>query len=185
MLRRLLEASLERIYPPTCVLCSAAGHGGLDLCPGCLADLPNNFNHCRRCALPLPAGASVAALCGECQRRPPSFDACYAAFRYEDPLPALVGGAKFRSRLELARLLGQCLARTLFEQGVGMPALDLEILLEHGREAGFARRRRTLTPFRHQSPLSATKPAMPCSRSIRWTSVRAMARETKLPVCTL
>jgi ComF family protein len=132
MLRFLLEQTLERLYPPTCVLCGVTGHGGLDLCPGCLADLPYNRHPCARCALPLPAGTGAGALCGQCQRRPPPFDACYAAFRYEDPLPALVGGAKFRSRLELARLLGQCLARALFEQGAEMPELILPVPL-HAR----------------------------------------------------
>jgi len=132
MLRFLLEQGLERLYPVTCVLCGVRGHGGLDLCPGCLSDLPYNRHHCARCALPLPAGNPAGALCGQCQRKPPPFDVCHAAFRYEDPLPALVGGAKFRSRLELARLLGQCLARVVCEQTAEMPDVILPVPL-HAR----------------------------------------------------
>lgn len=121
MLRRYLEQTLERLYPPTCVLCGAAGRGGLDLCAGCVADLPRNRHRCARCALPLAPTAAAQALCGACQRQPPPFDLCSAAFRYDEPMPALVGGAKFRSRMDLVRLLGCCLARALREDDVEMP----------------------------------------------------------------
>ncbi len=54
----------------------------------------------------LPAGS----VCGACQRRPPPFARALAALRYETPIPTLVGAAKFRGRLNHARLLGQLLA---------------------------------------------------------------------------
>ncbi len=133
MLGRALESVVGRLYPATCALCGAPGHAGLDLCPGCLRDLPHNLHRCPRCALPLPSDAPRVALCGPCQRRPPPFDACCAPFRYEDPVPALIGGAKFRSRLELARLLGQCLARALYEQGAEMPGVILPVPLHPRR----------------------------------------------------
>jgi ComF family protein len=82
--------------------------------------------------LPLHTDRSVGALCGECQRRPPPFHVCHAAFRYEDPLPALVGGAKFRSRLNMARLLGQCLASAVRGREAEMPSLILPVPL-HAR----------------------------------------------------
>lgn len=128
-----IEHTLARLYPATCVLCGAPGHAGLDLCPGCLADLPHNRSCCSRCALPLPPAHPAGALCGECQRRPPPFAACHTAFRYEGPLPALLGGAKFRSRLNLARLLGQCLALSLRERGPGMAGLIVPVPLHPRR----------------------------------------------------
>ncbi len=139
MLRKLLDQTLDRLYPPTCVLCGASGSDGLDLCAGCLADLPTDRDCCSRCALPLPAGKPIGALCGECQRRPPPFHVCYAAFRYEDPLPALVGGAKFHARLNLARLLGLCLADALREKDAEMPGLILPVPLhpKRLRERGY------------------------------------------------
>jgi len=111
MLDKLTERALSALFPPTCILCGAPGHAGLDLCRGCLADLPRNRPCCERCALPLTEGA--AGLCGECLRAPPPFARCRAAFRYEDPIPALVSGVKFHARLNLARVLGACLARSL------------------------------------------------------------------------
>jgi len=128
-----IDRALSRLYPPTCVLCGAQGCNGLDLCAGCLADLPKNEDCCSRCALPLPAGRPPDALCGECQRRAPPFAVCHAAYRYEDPLPALVGGAKFRARLNLARLLGKCLANALQERGADRPELILPVPLHRKR----------------------------------------------------
>lgn len=129
----MLEAILQRIYPPTCVLCGAPGDDGLDLCRGCRADLPYNRHACPRCAIPLPAGQSAGTRCGPCQRRAPPFAASHAAFRYEDPVPALIGGVKFRGRFNLARLLGQLMALSLLEQGAQRPELILPVPLHPRR----------------------------------------------------
>jgi ComF family protein len=113
-LRNVTTAVAALIYPPTCVLCGAPGDDGLDLCLGCHQELPVIGPCCPRCALPLPASATAPyGPCGACQQRPPPFSVCHAAFRYEDPLPALVHGLKFRDRFNLIRLLGSLLARAL------------------------------------------------------------------------
>ena len=139
MLRRLLDQTLDRLYPPTCLLCGAPGHAGLDLCPGCLVDLPHNTRCCAGCALPLPCDYPAGVRCGECLRRSRPFVACHAAFLYEDPLPALVGGAKFHARLNVARLLGLCLARYLVEQRAELPDLIIPVPLHpsRARERGY------------------------------------------------
>jgi len=146
----LLGHLLQRLYPPTCVLCGATGLDargrdgpagaraaphplapeGLDLCRDCLAGLPKTTHACNRCGLSLPADAP--AVCGPCRHRPPPFAHCHAAYRYSEPLPTLVGGAKFRGRLNLVRLLGQCLAISLREGGVEMPDLIVPVPL-HAR----------------------------------------------------
>jgi ComF family protein len=102
----------DLLLPPTCVLCGAPGLSGVDLCPGCAADLPRNRVHCARCALPL-GGAAGDALCGACQRRPPPYDRCRAPLRYEGAVPALVSMAKFRGRLNALRVLGRVLGESL------------------------------------------------------------------------
>ena len=133
------EKIISRLYSPTCVLCGAPGSHGLDLCVGCMGELPTNEDSCNRCALPLPAERPSNTPCGACQRHPPPFAVCHAAFRYDDPIPALVGGAKFRARLNLARLLGQCMAIALRERNAEMPDIILPVPL-HGsrlRERGY------------------------------------------------
>lgn len=92
-----------------------------DLCAGCSSDLPRNRSACVRCALPLDPTTPLGVLCGRCQRRPPPFDLCVTAFRYEAAVPSLVAGVKFRGRLQLARLLGQCLAETIRESDLARP----------------------------------------------------------------
>jgi ComF family protein len=131
----------DLVYPPMCALCGAPGADGLDLCAGCRADLPGIGPCCARCALPLPGpGASGRSgqaapdrLCGPCQRHPPPFDHCHAPFRYEDPLPALIAGLKFRGRLHLLRLLGALLARSLSDAGGELPALIVPVPLHPQR----------------------------------------------------
>jgi ComF family protein len=109
----------DLIFPPTCILCGAPGDDGLDLCTGCRADLPLLRVACMRCAQPLPEAVLATPvetggpLCGPCRRRPPPFARTHAAFRYEQPLPALVGGLKFRGRLNTLRLMSLLLAESL------------------------------------------------------------------------
>ncbi|WP_295441993.1 ComF family protein [uncultured Thiodictyon sp.] len=101
---------IGRLFPPTCLLCGAPGAHGRDLCAGCAAELPHNRLACPLCALPFDMALPAGSVCGACQRRPPPFARALAALRYETPIPTLVGAAKFRGRLNHARLLGQLLA---------------------------------------------------------------------------
>lgn len=123
---------MDPLFPATCVLCGAPGDDRLDLCRGCLADLPGIEPCCTRCALPLPgasAGLGRPVLCGTCQRRAPPFTVCRASFRYQDPLPALIAGIKFRGRLNLLRLLGLLLARRLRETSADLPTMIVPVPL--------------------------------------------------------
>lgn len=139
MLRHLREVVLSRLFPPTCILCGAPGQFGLDLCAGCLDDLPHNRHCCPRCAIPMPNDQPPGVVCGSCQRHPPPFTACHVAFIYQDPIPALVAGAKFRGHLNTARLLGTCLARSLFMRGADMPECIVPVPLHprRMRERGY------------------------------------------------
>lgn len=101
------------LYPPTCLLCDAPGHNGLDLCPGCLDDLPHSRHACPRCAIALPMEAPPATLCGRCQKKPPAFDAAVTLFHYEEPVRHLLHALKFGHRHACARLLGELLAARL------------------------------------------------------------------------
>jgi ComF family protein len=109
---------LHLLYPATCILCGAAGDDGLDICAGCRADLPALGIACVRCALPLPDAVlatvdGAGPVCGGCRHKPPPFTRTLAAYRYEQPLPALVGGFKFQRRLNMLRLAGLLLAQAL------------------------------------------------------------------------
>lgn len=126
---------LAVLFPPTCVLCGAPGAGGRDLCAGCAAELPYNRRACARCALPLATPTSADTLCGSCQRRPPPFGRALAALRYETPIPTLIGGLKFRGRLNHARLLGQLLAAAVPGRPSRMPQVLIPVPLHPERLA--------------------------------------------------
>jgi ComF family protein len=124
------------LFPPTCVLCGAPGlmiGGGRDLCRGCAAELPHNRDCCFQCAVPFASPMPVGTRCAACQRHAPPFDTSLAAFRYEAAIPSLVVGAKFRGRLNLARLLGQCLADQVREADPPRPEVLLPVPLHPSR----------------------------------------------------
>ncbi len=131
---------LSRVLPPTCLLCGAEGGDGLDLCSGCLADLPLNSRACVRCALPLPTTSPPGSQCGGCQRHPPPYHAGIAPLRYEGVLRFLVTGLKFHNHMDHARLLGELLARSLEQVAEEeRPGLILPVPLHPARqrERGF------------------------------------------------
>lgn len=110
------------LLPAGCVLCSLPARPGLDLCDVCRGDLPSVAGPCRGCALPLPE-ASVAALCGRCQRRPHRFDRLQARCLYLEPADLLVQMLKFSGRVAAARVM----ATLMLEQPP--PGLDTAALL--------------------------------------------------------
>lgn len=103
--------TLQRFaLPLRCLLCGGPGDDGLDLCRDCAAELPRNRTCCARCALPL---AVPAALCGQCQRHPPPWDAAWVPFRYAWPLDRLESRFKFGADLAAGRVLSALWRREL------------------------------------------------------------------------
>lgn len=100
---------LERLLPTSCLLCGGPAMSAIDLCAACERELPWLGPACPRCALPLP----VPAVCGVCQRTPPRFAQCIAAFRYAYPVRELLSRFKFDGDLCAGRALSSCLARRL------------------------------------------------------------------------
>ncbi|NEX23005.1 ComF family protein [Thiorhodococcus mannitoliphagus] len=125
----MLSKLLDLFYPPTCILCGAAGAQGWDLCTGCHDELPWNRNACARCALPFDGPVPAEAHCGRCQKALPTFDRCLAPLRYELQVPALITGAKFRGKLNAARLLGQILASALQSEAMALPDVLIPVPL--------------------------------------------------------
>lgn len=116
-------------------VCQLCGGDGLspDICGGCLRDLPRARTVCPRCAASLP----VAALCGECQRRPPAFDSAFAAFRYAFPVDRLIQRLKYEGRLEHGRMLGLLLGRAARRQPLPDALIPVPLHVTRWRERGF------------------------------------------------
>ena len=119
----------QLLWPPRCLVCGGAGTPGLDLCPGCAADLPRAAHACRRCARPLPPAAPP--VCGHCRRRPPPYQACIAGLLYRPPADQLVLGLKFAQRLGHAPLLAALLAE--IASGADRPQALVPVPLHRNR----------------------------------------------------
>lgn len=116
------------LLPLRCLLCGAAGNNSMDLCADCAAELPRNSACCARCALPL---AVAAILCGECQRRPPAWNAAWSPFRYAWPLDRLESRYKFGRDLAAGKVL-----TTLWlaePRSIDLPDLIIPVPLHRGR----------------------------------------------------
>lgn len=119
--QRMCTALALTLLPPRCVACGAACqehgpvmHRPLDLCPGCLQQLPFNHQSCQICALPLTGTEGL--VCGACLRRPPHFQQAVCTFRYEYPLAQLVRSLKYGGRLAVARVVADLMAEHLQTQ---------------------------------------------------------------------
>ncbi|MGB7481506.1 MAG: double zinc ribbon domain-containing protein, partial [Burkholderiaceae bacterium] len=128
----LLLARLP-LLPTACALCGA---GGEPLCAGCRAQFFTAAPpRCRQCAIALSELTSTPdALCGQCLKSPPAFDATIVAADYAPPLDQLVLALKFGHRLALAPLLARLLHQAL-PTGVDLPRLLLPVPLAPRRLA--------------------------------------------------
>ena len=99
-------------WPQSCLLCHARAPAGKDLCTACDQSLPRAQAACPRCGTP-GAGFGTDAICGECQKNPPDYDATRTVFRYALPVDRLIQHLKYHGRLELSRVLGGYLAEHL------------------------------------------------------------------------
>jgi ComF family protein len=129
------------LFPTTCLVCGAQGMPQWDLCEPCYLSLPGNTMACLSCGIPLST-RSADMVCGSCLQRPPPFQQCIAAWRYEPPLDYFVLRLKFHRDLVFARLMAQLLAHQLkkrYENQPHRPEVILPVPLHDRRlrERGF------------------------------------------------
>ncbi|MEW6330529.1 MAG: ComF family protein [Pseudomonadota bacterium] len=122
----------EWLWTRKCLLCLARAPGGKDLCAACDQSLPRLQAGCPRCGAP-GAATGTDAVCGECQRHPPAYDATRAVFRYAAPVDRLIQHLKYHGRLELSRVLGGYLARHLLASNEPLPDVLLPVPLHVSR----------------------------------------------------
>lgn len=115
-----------------CLLCDEPCEGH-PLCGACEAELPWLDGQCSICALPLPTRGLV---CGECLKRPPSYDHVEVPWRFAFPVDALITRFKHQARWPFGRLLGERLAHHLehaFTDGLPRPDALLPVPLARRR----------------------------------------------------
>ncbi len=120
-------------YEHFCQLCDERCETDQALCGSCEADLPWLDGQCSVCALPLPASGLT---CGDCLKRPPTFDHVAVPWRFAFPVDSLITRFKHQSRWPLGRLLAEQLARHLqhaFDEGLPRPDVLLPVPLARKR----------------------------------------------------
>ncbi len=139
MIYENLKGIQQWLFPGSCVLCAARIASGEDFCPQCERSLPYLAGGCPQCASPMMPTTASGSHCGECQRRPPAFSRTLAMFHYSSPIDRLIQSLKYHHRLEIARVLGQRLARFLQTHGVASSNLLIPVPLHTTRlrERGF------------------------------------------------
>jgi ComF family protein len=132
---------INYLFPPVCLLCGNRSPRGrhIDLCPDCADDLDVIDRACRRCGIPIGAGAGDDSVCGRCQRHPPAFDRCFAPYAYDDNIGHLITRLKYGQKLACARLLGAMLAERIPPGNRDLPRILIPVPLHSARmrERGF------------------------------------------------
>lgn len=106
-----VDRLLAALFPRRCMLCGQLA-GALSCCSACCRDLPWITSPCSRCGDVLPADYRDS-VCGRCSVLAPTLDRIISALVYEYPVDRLVAMAKFRGRVDSAKVLGELLANYL------------------------------------------------------------------------
>jgi ComF family protein len=112
LIRRLLRAGLDFVYPPGCAACGAATGAPHGLCGPCwarMAFIERPF--CERLGTPFAYDAGMPLLSPAAMAEPPVFGRARAVTRYDGQARELVQRLKFGDRLDVALVLGSLMAR--------------------------------------------------------------------------
>ena len=122
LLPRLMGHLAGALLPQDCHACGKAladslpdqqPAGRTHLCHACIAGLPRVGPHCPICAMPVATPATAPEVCGQCLRRPPHFDATFAALEYAAPVDRMIQSLKYAANLPLAIVFAQFLREQL------------------------------------------------------------------------
>lgn len=112
MVNKWFNYASSLMVPHYCILCDQscpAGTSNIDLCAGCHEDLPTlPAIHCNICALPL--SASETSNCGDCLKKPPSFNKLVAGWLYQHPVDELISQFKYQHKPSHGKVLATLLA---------------------------------------------------------------------------
>ncbi|MEM9208874.1 MAG: ComF family protein [Pseudomonadota bacterium] len=120
--QRLVDNIANALLPATCGVCGATTGDGR-ICLPCFAALPWNRHACPTCAEPLQRYVSSALPCGRCQGQRSSVTRTLAPLGYAFPIDEMLKALKFHRRLDVAPLLAELAAPSVWDSGVQFDAL--------------------------------------------------------------
>lgn len=90
----------------------SAPQASINICPGCLKDLPWLDQKCGRCALPLPEEAH-SLICGQCLAHPPTYHKADALFYYRFPIDHVISRIKYQRTTYFIGAMANLMAKFL------------------------------------------------------------------------
>lgn len=108
-----MQALLQVVYPPQCLICDARVTTDFGLCASCWRDTPFITGlTCSKCGTPLPGEDDAAeVLCDDCLRIARPWAAGRAVMTYHDNARKLILALKHGDRMDLARPLSAWMLR--------------------------------------------------------------------------
>lgn len=131
-IRGAATAALQMVFPPRCLACGTAVASDFGLCGTCWRE--TGFISglaCTQCGTPLPGEEAGAVLCDECLAIERPWGLGRAAFLYDGAGRRMVLAFKHGDRLDLARPMGDWLARAaapVIEDGMIVAPIPLHRL---------------------------------------------------------
>ena len=105
------RASVDMLWPPTCIQCKAAIQSAHGLCPTCWRGLSLiERPYCERLGTPFGIDYGGPLVSPEAMANPPAFDRARAVAAYDETARALVTRLKFGDRADLALTMGRMMA---------------------------------------------------------------------------
>ena len=90
----------------TCELCLETTSDKIGVCTSCQYDLPYSDLSCPQCSEP----CTSEGRCGDCQKKPPSFDYSHCSLLYYHPVPHWLHRCKDKPDLRLAKRFAQLMS---------------------------------------------------------------------------
>lgn len=119
VLRRLGEAALRVVYPPSCISCGRATAEPRTLCGGCWAGIRFiERPFCERLGTPFAVDLGMSLVSPAALADPPVYARARAVARFDDTARTLVHRLKYSDRMDVARALGAMMARAGSELAV-------------------------------------------------------------------
>jgi ComF family protein len=137
---RLLQDTVDLLFPGRCGACEARVDGRDPWCEACRRGIePLGHPRCTVCAVPFE-GAGGDHPCGECLLRSPAFARVIAPLVYGGQVAAAVCALKYAGRTDLAAGLGQAIAACLppgrIDRVVPVPLHDRRLTERGFNQAG-------------------------------------------------
>jgi len=96
MYKKILNKSLDFIYPPLCIVCRDNTYYARNLCSDCWSKIEwITRPHCEICSLPFEYEVEGEVICAACIQKKPYFDKSRSVFLYNDLSSGIISTFKY------------------------------------------------------------------------------------------